>query len=292
MRGYNAPMPNADAALLKQLSGNSAPYRDPLALIDWAALHRDSHWLPEPALSLYGLPEYETLSDAVKRRLSQYEFINVMQCGLWLEAVFLQRLARRLRPALPRAEYEYFLHELREETGHSLMFLKAIEASGLPLPEDAWRAPRLADALARFLPAGGVVFWLAVVIGEDVPDKFNRFVRQGAEHINAAVRQILTAHIIDEARHLALARGQLEARLQACGPARRALLLVAARWLLGELAEVFYFPPARFYELAGLTRGAAWRRLALNNAARRRFVAQCLAPTSRMLEGYGLRPGN
>lgn len=280
---------SVNTALLRQLSSNSAPYRDPLALIDWAALDRDGYWLPEPALSLYGLPEYETLSDAVKRRLSQYEFINVMQCGLWLEGVFLQRLARRLRPALPRAEYEYLLHELREEAGHSLMFLKAIEAGGLPLPANAWRAPRLPGALARGLPGGGAMFWLAMVIGEDVPDKFNRFVRQHAERVSPAVRQILTAHIVDEARHIALARGQLESRLQACGTGRRALLGVAARLLVGQMASVFYFPPASFYELAGLTRGAVWRRSALKNPARRRFVAQCLAPTLRMLEGYGLR---
>lgn len=282
-------MRDANPALLRQLSSNSASYRDPLALVDWGALDPDSHWLPEPALSLHGLPDFDTLSGAVRRRLSQYEFINVMQCGLWLESVFLQRLTRRLHPALPRAEYEYLLHELREETGHSLMFLKAIEASALALPEDAWRAPRLSGALARWLPAGGALFWLAMVIGEDVPDKFNRFVRQHAERVSPAVRQILTAHIVDEARHIALARGQFEMHLRGCGAARRLLLAAAARLLLRQLVSVFYFPPARFYELAGLTRGSYWRRLALNNPARRRFVAQCLAPTLRMLEGYGLK---
>ena len=97
-------MPNADTALLRQLSGNGVPYRDPLTLVDWTALDPDSYWLPETALSLYGLPEYGTLSDAVRRRISQYEFINVMQCGLWLEGVFLQRLARWLHRALPRTD--------------------------------------------------------------------------------------------------------------------------------------------------------------------------------------------
>lgn len=130
-------MSSFDAALLRQLSNVSTPYRDPLALIEWGALSLDDAWLPEPALSLHGLPEYEGVSGPVKRRLSQYEFINVMLCGLWLEGLLLLRLARRLDPGLARSEHEYLLHEMREEAGHSLMFLKAIESSGLPLPEGA-----------------------------------------------------------------------------------------------------------------------------------------------------------
>ena len=75
-------MSYSDAALLRQLSSNSTPYRDPLGVIEWGQLNLDDPWLPEPALSLYGLPEYETLSDAIKRRLSHYEFVNVMLCGI------------------------------------------------------------------------------------------------------------------------------------------------------------------------------------------------------------------
>src|SRR5690606_27391246 len=115
-------MQNADHALLRQLSENSQRYRDPLAAVDWARLDADSFWLPEPALSLHGLAAYEDLALDVRRRLSQYEFINVMHAGLWLERVFMQRLSRRLSARLPRAEYQYFLHEMREEAGHSLMF--------------------------------------------------------------------------------------------------------------------------------------------------------------------------
>ena len=144
-------------------------------------------------------------------------------------------------------------------------------------------------ALARRLPAGGALLWLAVVIGEDVPDRFNRFVRQHVRSLNPAVHQIVTLHIVDEARHIALARSELEARLRTCGATRRALLGLAARALLSRFVDVFYYPGARLYELAGLAPGASWRRRALANPERRRVVTQCLAPTRRMLEGYGLR---
>jgi hypothetical protein len=278
-----------DLALLKQLSTNSETYRDPLAHIDWRTLDGSGFWLPEAALSLYGLAEYVTLGVAVRQRLSHYEFVNVMCCGLWLERAFLQRISRQLDARLPRAEYEFYLHELREEAGHSLMFLKAMRASGLALPEDAWRAPRLADWLARHAPAGGAGFWLAMVIGEEVPDKFNRYVRSEAAAVQPAIAQICALHAMDEARHIAAARSRLDACLQDRPAWHRAVLALAMNALLRQIVDVFYLPPARFYELAGLTHGRWWRAMAARNPTHRRFVAQQLAPTLRMLEGYGLQ---
>lgn len=281
-------MRNADTALLRQLTENSARYRDPVARVNWSQLDTSSWWLPEPALSLHGLPEFDALPPAARQRLSQYEFINVMHCGLWLEGIFLQRMSRRLWPGMPREEHEYLLHELREEAGHSLMFLRAIEAGGLALPDDSWRAPRIASALGRFAPAGSGLFWLAMLIGEDMSDKFNRYVRSQSHRINPAVRQICTLHVVDEARHISLARRKLETALAGAGVMRRQLLSAAARLLLWQMARAFYFPPARFYELAGLARDSDWRPAALRNPARRQFVAERLAPTVRVLESHGL----
>ncbi|MGQ0750066.1 MAG: diiron oxygenase [Betaproteobacteria bacterium] len=281
-------MPDTSAVLLERLSHNSAAYRDPLTHIDWRQFDSERVWLPESALSLCEVPEFAALPDATRRRIAQHEFANVMLCGLWLESVFLQRLSRRLGPALPRGEYEYLLHELREEAGHSLMFLRTIEAGELALPPGAWQAPRLADFVARHSPVDGALFWLAVVIAEDVPDKFNRRLRQYGDELHRGVRQVCTLHLIDEARHITYARSRLEELLQQCGAVSRAGLSVAARLLLRQLAAVFYFPPARYYELAGLNDGAAWRRRALQNPARQRFVRQCLAPTLRLLRSSGL----
>lgn len=281
-------MPDASAALLKRLSHNSASYRDPLAHVDWEEFDAEREWLPQSALSLYGLPEFDELPELTRRRLSQYEFINVMLCGLWLERLFLQRLSRRLDAFLPRAEYEYLLHELREEAGHSLMFLRAIESAALPLPVRAWRAPRLADWLGRRAPVSGALFWLAVVIAEDAPDKFNRRLRLYGDTLHRGVRQVCTLHVLDEARHITFARARLDGLLEQASGLRKAPLAAAARLLLREVAGALYFPPASFYELAGLHDGSAWRRRALRNPARQRFVEQCLAPTARMLAGCGL----
>jgi len=284
-------MRSPDSALLRHLSESSARYRDPVARVDWSQLDAGSGWLPDTALSLHGLGAFGALQPAARQRLSQYEFINVMHCGLWLEGIFLQRMSRRLRPGLQRAEHEYLLHELREEAGHSLMFLRATESSGLALPGGSWRAPRVASAVGRFAPAGGSVFWLAMLIGEDVSDQFNRYVRGQADGVNPAVRQICTLHVVDEARHIAAARRNLEIALSGAGMMSRLLLSAAARLLLWQMARAFYYPPASFYELAGLPPGTHWRRAALRNPARRKFVAERLAPTVRALESYGLDIG-
>lgn len=282
-------MPPAASTLLRQLSENSTPYRDPLTSLDWDALDTRDYWLPPQALSICGLPEFATLNEAVKRRLSQYEFINVMLCGLWLESVFIVRLGSALAGGMDAAERSWLLHEIREEAGHSLMFLRLIELSALPLPERTWRGPWLADACARRLPATGPLFWLAAAIGEDIPDKFNRYVRQHGGAVNPVIREACTLHIVDEARHIAYARERLEIHLARTGTLRRRSLAAALDLLLRQFAVRFYFPPAEFYELAGLTRGTWWRRAARANPQRREFVRERMAPTVRMLRHYGFR---
>lgn len=285
---YNRCMPSPDVSLIRQLAANSAPYRDPLAAIDWSQLDTSSYWLPQSALSLYGLAEYATLSDAVKKRLSQCEFVNIVHCGLWLEGIFLQRISRRLALGLPAAEYAFFLHEIREEAGHSLMFMRVIEAGGLSLPLEAWRKPRFANFLARHAPAGGVLFWLATVIAEDLPDKFNRYVRSHAGcDMNPVIRQICTLHIVDEARHIAFARRRLEAALAASAHCVTWLAPLIGL-LLKQFVTTFYSPAAAFYELAGLTHGGWWRKIARHNPARIQFIHECVGPTVRLLEGYGI----
>lgn len=263
-------------------------YRDPLALIDWPRLGGQGAWLPTTALSLHGLPEFSALGEDVKHRLSRYEFINVMYCGIWLESIFLQRVSRLLQPDMPRAENAHLLQELREETGHSLMFLRAIDAAGVELPQGSWRAPRAAAMLGRYAPAGSAVFWLAMLIGEHVSDSLNRHVCGTGIDVNPAVRQICMLHVADEARHINHARGMLATALSANGAARRVFLSAAARVLLWQMTSVFYYPPAGFYALAGLSRETDWRASALRNPVRRRFVAQQLAPTVQLLQSFGL----
>lgn len=284
-------MKNLDSLFLKQLSVNSAQYRDPLTQLPWHALSLDDFWLPPAALSLAGLADFERQPELVQRRLSQYEFLHFIQAGLWLEGIFVTRLSRALHQAKSQAEYAYNLHEIREEAGHSLMFLKLMEQSGLHLPHGSFQRPWLADFLGRQAPESSTLFWLAVVIGEEVPDKLNRFVRSHGDAINPLIQQMCRLHIIDEARHIARSRHTLEQRLASASALKRSLLTPAAHALLAQFARTFYLPSPAVYELAGLGAGLHWRELARRNPARVEFVAQCLRPTLHLLQRHGLHIG-
>lgn len=275
--------------LARQLSRNSAPYFDPLAKIRWDQLSTEQYWLPPAALSLYGVPAFDALPAPQQMRLSQLEFLSFIEAGLWLEGIFMERITRAARrDAADRPTLKYRLHELREEAGHSLMFLEVMERSGLSLPT-AWRRRLpLAEAVARWAPLASSAFRIAVVLGEEIPDRLNRYVRQHADAVCPAIVEVCTAHIVDEARHIAYARELLEQRVPALSRARRTLLRPLLQQLLQQFVRTFYYPRAALYELAGLYPGAHWARLAWTNPERTRFVQQCVAPTTAMLAQRGL----
>lgn len=281
-------MAHAELSLLEQLSTNSSPYSDPLTRLDWDKLDLNQPWLPPAAVSLYGLPEYDALPEAVRIRLSQYEFTGFIHAGIWLESIFIERLSKNLKHTQSAQELAYFLHEIREESGHSLMFLKLMEHSGLRLP-GVWRhRPFIADFLGRHTPLNSTLFWLAVTIGEEVPDRLNRYVRtQGHDSVDSVIRQMCTLHIIDEARHIAHARSALETSLEQTGPIGRKLLTLIVNVLIRQFTRTFYLPGADVYELAGLNSGKQWRALAQKNPARRDFILKCLNPTLHMLRRHG-----
>lgn len=283
-------MAQAENSLLQQLGSNSCPYHDPLTYLDWSALNASDYWLPPSAISLHGVAEFERVTEAMKKRLSQCEFIAFVQAGLWLESLFIRRLGERLNRAGSLAQHAYHLHEIREEAGHSLMFLQLIEKSGLYLP-GAWRRPpRLADFLGRHAPVGSALFWLAVVIGEELPDKLNRHVRvHGNGTVNAMIAQMCTLHIIDEARHIAHARSALDSAVAGMGSMHKRALSPVIALLLRQFVRSFYVPGVEVYELAGLTPGNYWRDLARKNPVRREFVGQCVAPTLNLLRGHGFK---
>ncbi|MGH8670544.1 MAG: diiron oxygenase [Burkholderiales bacterium] len=280
-------MSRAETSLLQHLAVNSVPYHDPLSRLDWNLLSREDYWLPPEAISLHGAQEFDALHEVSKKRLSHYEFVAFTQAGLWLEEIFMQRLGSSLWKAQTLAEHAYSLHEIREEAGHSLMFLQLMHTSGLHLPEALRPGPRFADFIGRHAPCDSMLFWLAVVVGEEVPDKLNRYVRHHADLVSPLIRDMCTLHVIDEARHLAHARDALERKLRTSGRLRRQLLTPLIKTLITQFVKAFYLPRAEIYELAGLNPGKKWRAIARASPARREFVSQCINPTLNFLKRHG-----
>lgn len=277
------------ASLLESLNCASAPYRDPLEKLNWDSLDLDIWWLPPEALSLAGVARFDGLPDEVRRRLSQYEFVHLLEAGLWLESVFIHRLGRELdrTDQLPRRAR--YLHEIREEAGHSLMFLELMLRSGVRLPDARRSRPRFASLLARLAPARGALFWAFVVIGEELPDKLNRTVRSGVQDatLSALIYHMTMLHIIDEARHIAHSRAACAEAAQALPRWRRRLCAPLLSAALRGYAAYVYYPPQEVYARAGLPRGIDWRRAARANETRRRFVRHALQPTMAFLDGCG-----
>jgi hypothetical protein len=282
-------MSSPEAPLLEQLSANSIPYRDPLAVLDWRSLTLDRYWLPPEAISLHGLTEFEALSEAARTRLSQYECLAFAHAGIALDQVFLESTARRLRHAEPDAEYAFLLHELREEAGHSLMFLRLAAASGLDVPDWRRSAPAIARPVSRLLRSE-CLYWFMMVVAQDIPDKLHRFVRrQAGPETSAFVRHMVALHMRDQSRHLAYARRSLELAMSRRGRGLVRLLPGVFDLLFNRFVRAYFWPRAELYERAGLGDGRVWRRMALRNALRREFVLKLVAPTMRLLSQHGIR---
>ena len=282
-------MPQTQSELLEQLSRNSTPYHDPLARVDWDSLSLDEFWLPEEALTLYGLDEYDRLSQDQKLALSHYEFLNFIEGALWLESIFMERISRsmaHLGNDLGRAIYR--LHELREEAGHSLMFLELIRRSKLPAPRTRFNRFNLANFLGRHAPFDSAAFWIAVLIGEEVPDRMNRLIRKHREGISRTAYDMITVHIIDEARHIAHARESLEGRIGELSALEKKLYRPVMNRVFKQFVRAFYFPGPKVYELAGLNPGKEWAKLARENPARIQFVDDCVSSALRLLHQHGL----
>jgi len=271
--------------LLEQLARNSTPYQDPLTRINWDSLHHDHFWLPQQAISLYGLNEYESLPKAQKRALSQYEFLNFVEACLWLESVFVARISTTVRKLRHRqARHIYRLHELREEIGHILMFCELMRRCGLVLPNTRFRQLRPARLFAKYAPFESIMFWMVVLIGEEVQDRMNRFIRKNAEELCPAVYDIVSTHIIDEGRHIAHARETLEQLLHYSSRVKTLALQPMINRIFKKFIDAFYFPPARVYELAGLTPGKRWTQAVRRNAHRLQFIDECVTSTLHVLK--------
>ena len=277
------------SALVERLETASQRYRDPLREIDWRALDMTRPWLPEHLVSLHGTAEYASLSPEQKLRLSQAEFVSFTVVGLWLEsfllAAFTREALRQFRSDLQA--YRYQLHELREEIGHSLMFLELMRRSGFAIPVPSGRRANFASALSWLISPDKPLFWAGSYVCEEVPNNFNRLVLAD-ESLPAAVRGMVRLHVREETRHVAYARLRLIQDLPRLGPIRRALIGPALRLGVGQFIRGCFYPSRHVYAAAGLADPMAAIAVARANPARTDLVEKCLGPVRQFLREHQL----
>ncbi len=266
-------------------------YQDPLIRIDWQGVDRACWWLPPGALSLAGIPEFEALPLELQRRVSHYEYAHLLEAGLWLEAMFVERLVRLAARSHQPERRARYLQEIREEAGHSLMFVELMRRSDIAMPAARRWSMRVAEALGRWVPSRSALFWAMVVIGEELPDRLNQRLRQGIEEVtlSAVVYRVAQIHSREEANHAAYARLRCEEASARLRGWQRALLSPVLSCILDVFARYLYFPPASTYRCAGLVPGKTWRARALRNSLRRSQAGAMLRPTLEFLRGAGWR---
>ena len=274
--------------LLRLLNDASTPYRDPLARLNWDGLDLDRWWLPPHALSLSGVEEFECLSPSLRRRLSHCEYLHLLEAGLWLKSLFMRQIAGALDGSAAALQSRY-LHEIREKAGHSLMFLELVERSGIHISDSHQHRPRFSTYFSRRVTINSALFWALAVIGEELPDKLNRAVRQMSDSVPvcAVVYHLATLQVMDETRHIALARANCGEVSQHLSSWQRLFQSPPLAWFLRTVTRYLFFPPPVVYQAAGLDRPREWLSLARANPVRRRLAAHAVKPTLDFLRDHG-----
>jgi hypothetical protein len=190
------------------LRSTAARSYDPDVDIDWSApLLPDKGYSLERRCSLYGTTYWEQLSPEQRTELGKHEIASVASTGIWLEIILMRMLARLAYQGDPVSRrVQYALTELGEECRHTIMFARMIEKLGTPV----YGPPAHIRALGNLLPAmaTGPSGWAAILIGEEIPDRFQREVADD-DSIQPLVRMVSRIHILEEARHISFAKAEL-----------------------------------------------------------------------------------
>jgi len=275
---------------LRRIAKRGAGYSDPLAAIDWDRADAARPWLPPELLSLAGQDRQAAMTPEMLNRFSRVEFARLCAAGLWLEGLLISRVTGRGFPAERPAEARVMLQEVREESGHGLMFLEMIDRAG-PAGVPLLGPTGLISRVAYRLGPDDAEFWAMVFVGETVNDQFAlKAMAAPAESICPVARRVLALHHRDEARHIAAARALLEGRLAGMGTARRRLFAAALRFLLRRFLDATLYPTPASLAALGLDdpRGAA--RAARRCPRRRALARSCAGPALALLAEHGLAP--
>ena len=275
---------------LSQLAELGAEYRDPIAVIDWSAADESRPWLPPEVLSLAGLPAQAAMDAAMLNRFSRVEFARLCAAGLWLEGLLISRVMKDGCLTTQPVEARIMLQEVREEAGHSLMFVEMVDRAGLggvPLLGDI----RLLSWIAHRLHPDSAEFWAMVYIGESVTDSFAlAALRADSENICPLAREVLQFHHKDEARHIAAARTLLKTRIGAMSAPRRWLFRATLKFLLRRFLAATLYPTEASLRAMGIPDPAGAARAAAQSPERRVFAEDCALSATRFIERTVMLP--
>ena len=163
-----------DHSAARLLTASARHTLDPALEVDWAAPVDPDGWaVPPERISLYGTSLWDDLGDDARRTLARHEAASLLSVGLWFEVLLMQMLVRHAFDLdLRRPHAQYALTEVGDETRHSVMFAKAVDALGCPDYRPHGRLHRLGGWYGH-LGAGASMF-ASVLVAEEATDRLQR----------------------------------------------------------------------------------------------------------------------
>jgi hypothetical protein len=231
--------------------------------------HRDIDWDAEPietgdprfqlstSNALGATTWYRALPEATRAALGLDWVCQTFRIGISFEAC-LSRGLLEFAGTLPNGSplYRYAMHEVVEESHHSMMFHEFIRRSGLD-PDDVpllerWLDRYVVVPLARIFPE---LFFLCALSGEVFIDHDNReMLREPAAMQHPTLRRIVQVHVTEEARHVCFANAYLREQLPRASLWRRRAVRLLAGPILAKGAQEILQPTPAFVRRHGIPR--------------------------------------
>ena len=276
-------------AILDRIAEHGRPYRDPLTAINWTQEDPALPWLPKSLL--LGPDLQNSLDEKEFLKLSRAEFTRLCAAGLWLEGLLINRVTETGLLGIETTEARVMLQEVREETGHSLMFLEMIDRAAQGL-SPRLEGTKILTAVAKKLRVDSAEFWAMAYIGETVTDTFAmkalKLSQSEHEPMCPVAEEVLAFHHREEARHIAAARQFLAGRMSGMSLQRRWIFSRTLQWLLELFLDATMYPSAESLERAGLSDPVGLARLLKNDPTRQSIAADCAMPAVSLLRRDGL----
>ena len=199
---------------------------------------------------------YRALDEQAKFEVSRHRVASNMRVGLEFENMLQRGLldfAMRLPQGAP--EFRYVLHEVIEETHHTMMFQEFANRAGVV----AGTMPRslqylCAKAVLPLAWAFPELFFVFVLGGEEPIDHIQRKSLKEVEHPLAET--VMRIHVTEEARHIGFAKSFLAKRVPDLGGVRRSILSTVTPVVLGIMAPLMVYPSRKTVRDCGIPRSA------------------------------------
>lgn len=268
---------------------------DAYADVDWAAPEMrldpdDPRWVLPEEYGLGATAWYRALPEATQSRIGMHMTATFMKIGLQFENVLsrgLLEFARRLPNGAP--EYRYALHEVIEESHHSLMFQEFVNRTGFDVGGLGWWQRLGSRQVIRYARTFPELFFVFVLGGEDPIDHVQRELLRSDREIHPLLRRIMQIHVTEEARHLCFARHYLRRHVPELGPVKRFVLSRRAPVILGIMSQMMMRPSADVVRTYAIPRAVLAEAYGRNPEHRERTLA-ALAKVRGLLDELGLVP--